>query len=43
MNQTIINNWFPKEIRDIANETEIKQGNVIDIFNLMGGAELNKY
>ena len=41
MNQTIINNWFPKEIRDIANETEIKQGNVIDIFNFLGGSALS--
>ena len=43
MNQTVINEWYPKEIRDIANETGIKQENVIDIFNLMGGTGLTKY
>ena len=43
MMQSVINLWYPKAIRDIANETGIKQENLIDIFNMMGGAELNKY
>lgn len=43
MQQKVINDWFPLVIREIAWESGIKQENVIDIFNTLGGAKLSAW
>lgn len=41
MQSKVINYWFPLVIREIALESGIKQENVIDIFNALGGLKLS--
>lgn len=41
--QNVINYWFPTIIKEIAFELELKKENIINIFELMGGENLEKW
>jgi hypothetical protein len=43
MNQTVINKIFPELIPEIAKQLDLEDDKVIDIYNILGGSEMNKF
>jgi hypothetical protein len=43
MQQNVINYWLPIAIKEIAFELELLKGNVLNIFDLLGGSKLEKW